>query len=98
MTPFKPSKKEGPAEAVLAAVVPGGPPLRAASVGRMATAPAYVTAGGREVRVSSPDRVIYEATEHTRAFLTEREQHVASHTVTFLDHLTSALTSTVEQR
>ncbi|HEX7738337.1 MAG TPA: DNA polymerase domain-containing protein [Marmoricola sp.] len=26
---------------------------------------AYVDAGGREVRVSSPDRVIYEATEHT---------------------------------
>ena len=26
---------------------------------------AYVEAGGREVRISSPDRVIYEATEHT---------------------------------
>jgi len=26
---------------------------------------AYVEAGGRQVRVSSPDRVIYEATEHT---------------------------------
>lgn len=30
----------------------------------------------------------HEATDHTRAFLTEREQHVASFTVTFLDHLT----------
>ncbi|OAK53498.1 DNA polymerase domain-containing protein [Rhodococcoides kyotonense] len=29
------------------------------------TPPAYVEAGGREVRVSSPDRVIYEATERT---------------------------------
>ncbi len=35
----------------------------------------------------------HEATAHTRAFLTEREQHVASHAVTFLDHLAS----TVEQ-
>ena len=29
------------------------------------TPPAFVEAGGREVRVSSPDRVIYEATERT---------------------------------
>ncbi|WP_104107872.1 DNA polymerase domain-containing protein [Nocardioides sp. 616] len=31
----------------------------------MATPAAFVQAGDREVRVSSPDRVIYEATEHT---------------------------------
>ena len=29
------------------------------------TPPAFVEAGGREVRVSSPDRVIYAATERT---------------------------------
>ena len=31
----------------------------------MATPAAEVQAGDRAVRVSSPDRVIYEATEHT---------------------------------
>ena len=29
---------------------------------------AHVEVGGREVRISSPDRVIYEATERTPAF------------------------------
>lgn len=31
------------------------------------TSEAYVQAGEREVRISSPDRVIYEATDHTPA-------------------------------
>ena len=31
------------------------------------TPPAYVTVSDREVRVSSPDRVIYEATDRTPA-------------------------------
>ncbi len=43
------------------------------------TAAAEVEAGGRSVRVSSPDRVIYEATEHTpEATKLEVAQYVAS--------------------
>lgn len=33
----------------------------------------------------------HEATEHTRAFLDQRGEHVESHTVTFLDHLASTV-------
>lgn len=33
----------------------------------------------------------HEATEHTRAFLSQREQHVDSFTVTFLEHLSSTV-------